>query len=182
MSRRFLAVLAAGMLAATPHILPAQLSTSISLAGGLSAPVAELANRVDAGYNLAGALSFGAPLIPLGVRLEVGYNAFNGKSTAFTTYTDHKIVSGTVNATLALGPTGASPYLIGGVGAYNRRFSAAAGTGSDRTAGGFNVGGGIRFPLGLISTFVEARYHQMLGNPGDFTDYRYVPVTFGINF
>lgn len=181
MTRRLLAVLLAGALATVPTALSAQLNTSFSLAGGLSAPVGDLADRVDAGYNLAGALSFGAPLVPVGVRLEVGYNGYNGK-TGIVSYTDTKIISGTANVTLALGPTSASPYLIGGVGAYNRRYSAAANTGSDRTSGGFNVGGGFRFPLGLISTFVEARYHQMLGNSTDGTNFRYVPVTFGINF
>ena len=170
------------LLAALPSALHAQLQTSVSVAGGLSVPVSSLGDRVDAGYNVAGALTFGAPLIPLGLRVEAAYNAFNGKSQALTTYTNTQIISGTVNATLALGPTGASPYLIGGVGAYNRRFSADAGTSSDRTTGGFNVGAGVRFPLGTMSTFVEARYHQMLGNPGDFTDYRYIPVTFGISF
>lgn len=181
-ARALLPALLATVLAALPATVHAQLHTSVSIAGGLSAPVNSLADRVDAGYNLAGALSFGAPLIPAGIRVEAAYNGFNGQSRTLTTYANTQIISGTVNATLALGPTGASPYLIGGVGAYNRRFSADAGTGSDRTTGGFNVGAGFRFPLGTMSTFVEARYHQMLGNPGDFTDYRYVPVTFGISF
>lgn len=181
MHRRILVALAAATLA-IPASATAQLNTSLSLAGGLSAPTGTLSNRVDAGYNLAGAVSFGAPLMPVGIRLEAAYNGFNGKTSGLVAYTNTKIISGTANATLALGPSGASPYVIGGVGAYNRRFDADAGTSSDRTTGGFNVGGGFRFPLGTISTFVEARYHQMLGSAGDGTDYRYIPVTFGINF
>lgn len=182
MTRRILVALVAGALATIPATLSAQLNTSLSIAGGLSAPVSTLADRVDAGYNLAGALAFGAPLMPIGIRLEGAYNGFNGKTSGLVSYTNTAIVSGTVNATLALGPTGASPYLIGGVGAYNRRFKADAGTSSDRTAGGFNGGIGFRFPLGTMSTFIEARYHQMLGSTADQTDYRYIPVTFGISF
>jgi opacity protein-like surface antigen len=181
MTRRLLAVLAAGALAAAPATAHAQLRTSFSLAGGLAAPVGDLADRVDAGYNLAGAVNLAAPLMPIGIRLELGYNGFNGRTSPIA-YTDHRIVSGTVNATLALGLTGASPYLIGGVGAYNRRYVAAAGTSSDRTAGGFNAGGGLRFPLGTVSTFIEARYHQMLGNTIDGTNYQFIPITVGVNF
>ncbi|MDB4879313.1 MAG: hypothetical protein JWL60_759 [Gemmatimonadetes bacterium] len=182
MPRCVLAVLLAGALAALPATAQAQLRTSLSLAGGVSVPVQELADRVDAGYNAAIGLSFGAPLSPVGVRLEAGINGFNGQSTGILTYTDHRILTGTANATLSLGPLGASPYLIGGVGAYQRHYVADAGTSSDRTSGGFNAGAGIRFPLGTMSTFIEARYHQMLGNAADGTSFRFVPVTFGINF
>lgn len=182
MHRRILVAIAASALAAAPAPLAAQLRTSVSVAGGISAPVSQFSDRADAGYNLAGALHLGAPLIPVGVRLEVGYNGFNGRTAGLTQYTNTAIVTGTANAVVALGPTGASPYLIGGVGAYNRRFKADGGTSSDRTAGGFNAGAGFRFPLGTMSTFVEARFHQMLGNAADQTDFRFIPVTFGISF
>lgn len=182
MIRLLPAVLLAGLLAAAPATLRAQLSTSLGVSGGLSVPLQTLADRADAGYNAAFGVSFGAPLVPVGIRLEVGVNGFTGRSTGLVTFTDTRIFTGTANATLALGAVGASPYLIGGVGAYRRQFVADAGTSSSRTAGGFNGGAGFRFPLGTISTFVEARYHQMLGNAADGTDYRFVPVTFGINF
>lgn len=180
---RFLpAALLAGLLSAAPAAVHAQLSTSLSVAGGLSVPVQTLADRADAGYNAALGLSFGAPLVPVGIRLEAGVNGFTGRTTGLLTFTDTRIFTGTANATLALGSLTSSPYLIGGVGAYNRRFVADAGTSSHRTVGGFNGGAGFRFPLGTISTFVEARYHHMLGNAADGTNYRFVPVTFGINF
>lgn len=182
MIRRLPAVLLAGLLSAAPIAAHSQMSTSLSVAGGLSVPLQTLADRGDAGYNAAAGLSFGAPLVPLGIRLEAGVNAFSGRSSGLVTFTDTRIFTGTANATLALGPLGASPYLIAGVGAYNRRFVADAGTSSHRTAGGFNAGAGFRFPLGTMSTFVEARYHQMLGNAVDGTNYRFMPVTFGINF
>ena len=182
MMRRLPAVLLAGLLSVAPTTAHAQFSTSLSVAGGLSVPLQELADRGDAGYNAALGVSFGAPLVPFGVRLEAGVNGFTGKSTGLLTFTDTRIFTGTANATLAMGSLASSPYLIAGVGAYRRQFVADAGTSSSRTAGGFNAGAGFRFPLGNISTFVEARYHQMLGNATDGTNYRFVPVTFGINF
>lgn len=182
MTSRLTAILLAAALATAPDVLQAQLNTSLSVAGGITAPVQALADRVDAGYNAAVALSVGAPLVPLGIRLEAGVNGFSGRSSGLVTFTDHRIFTGTANATLALGPLGASPYLIGGVGAYSRQYVADQGTSSRRTAAGFNGGAGFRFPLGTLSTFIEARYHRMLGNAGDGTNFRFVPVTFGINF
>jgi hypothetical protein len=181
MTRRLLTLLVVGAIAAAPSAASAQLSTSLSIAGGLSAPMSPLKDNTDAGYNVAAGLNLGAPLIPVGVRLEVGYNSFNFKK-AFLADGNVHILSGTANAVLSLGPTGASPYLIGGVGMYNRNASGTGVTSSGKTVGGVNGGAGFRFPLGVMSTFVEARYHKMLGNKADGTDYSYVPVTFGISF
>jgi len=177
MTRRLLAVLLAGTLAAVPTTLRAQLNSSFGIAAGLAAPVSDLGNVADAGYNLAAHLNLGAPLIPIGVRLEGAYNSFNGKSSLASTSQVH-ILSGTVNAQVALGPSGASPYVIGGVGLYKRSFTNTTTSNGDRTAGGFNLGAGLRFPLGVMSTFVEARYHKILGD----VDTQFVPITFGINF
>jgi hypothetical protein len=47
---------------------------------------------------------------------------------------------------------------------------------------GVNIGGGLRFPLGGLSTFLEARYHVMLGNTSDGTKYQFIPITFGVAF
>ena len=181
MTRRLLAVLIAGAFAATPSALHAQLKPSISVAGGIAVPLSDLADNVDAGYNLAGAVSFGAPLVPVGVRLEVGYNGFNGKSS-LTSTGKASILSGTVNATLALGPSGASPYLIGGVGMYRRQLTEQGFADDTKSVAGLNGGAGFRFPLGTMSTFVEARYHVLLGNKDDFTNISYIPITFGVNF
>lgn len=181
MTRKLLAVLILAALAATPTHAQAQLSTSFGVAGGLSAPMGDLKDITDAGYNLAAHVNLGAPLIPVGIRLELGYNSFNAKRILSTTG-KVKIISGTANATLALGPTGASPYLIGGVGIYNRDYTDVGTTSNSKSVGGVNGGAGFRFPLGVISTFIEARYHVMLGNTTDGTNLKFVPVTFGINF
>lgn len=187
MTRRLLAVLIAGAFALAPTALRAQASTSILVSGGLSLPLSDLSDQVNSGYNINLGLNIGAPIVPVGARLEVGYNSFDGKSGGAFSGGTARVISGTANAILNLGPTSAAPYLIGGLGIYNFRGSSTFGIGgtsvsSDATKAGVNVGGGLRFPLGGISTFLEARYHVMLGDRADFTNSQFIPITFGVQF
>ena len=159
-------------------ISSAQAQTSLFIAGGLNAPVGQLGDATDLGYVVAGGLNFGGTLAPIGVRLEgtfsdLGYQRGGG---------DIRLVSGTANAIFNLGNTRDAPYIIAGLGAYNR--SAGSGTfGYDgRTALGINGGAGLRFPLSGLSTFFEARYHIMLGNEAEGTNYQFIPIVFGISF
>lgn len=178
MTRRLLAVLAVGALLAAPSSSRAQ-STSILVSGGLSVPMSDLSDFSNSGYNVNVGLAFGAPLVPFGARIEGGFSSFDAKGGGSST----RIASATANGVLSLGTGGASPYLIGGVGIYNRRFSSDVLNASDsQTAAGVNVGGGIRFPLGGISTFLEARYHFMLGNSDQATNLQFIPISFGVQF
>ena len=169
MTRRLLAVLVAGLLTAAPAVSHAQ---SVSIAGGLALPVGDLADDVQSGFNGTIGLNFGAPLIPVGARIEGSYNGFNFKNNIDG---DVRVMSLTANAIVGMG----MPYLIGGVGYYDARVK--IGTLPDASDGGagFNIGAGLSFPLPSLSPFVEIRYHQMLG---DNDDIKFVPITFGIKF
>ena len=81
----------------------------ISLAGGLSQPNGDLSNGVGSGYNATLGFNFGAPLIPVGARIEGGLNGFNYKGGASG---DVRIMNVTANGIFNLG----MPYLIGGLG------------------------------------------------------------------
>ena len=178
MSRRLLAVLAAGALLAVPAAARAQ-SSSILVSGGLSVPMSDLSDAANSGYNVNLGVAFGAPLIPVGFRLEGGFSSFEAKTGGAST----RIASGTANAVLNLGPSGAAPYLIGGLGIYNRRLHSDVTDESDsRTSAGVNVGGGIRFPLGGLTTFLEARYHVILGSQEEGTNFQFIPISFGVQF
>jgi len=178
MSRRLLAVLAAGALLASPAAARAQ-SSSILVSGGLSVPMSDLSDYSNSGYNINLGVAFGAPIIPVGARIEGGFSSFDAKGGGATT----RIASATANAVLNLGPTGAAPYLIGGLGIYNRRFSSDfLNTADSKTSAGVNIGGGIRFPLGGLTTFLEARYHVMLGNQDEATNLQFIPISFGVQF
>ena len=175
MSKRLLAVLAAGLLAAAPAAVTAQ---SVSLAGGLSLPVSDLKDIAESGYNAAIGLNFGAPLLPFGARIEGAINGFNLKDNVNG---DVRILNVTANGIFNLG----MPYLIGGLGYYNRRIKideiGLRATDSEGAAG-INVGAGIRLPLGTLSPFAEIRYHAMLGSKDKGTNLQFIPITFGIQF
>ena len=175
MRRRFLFIATAMSLSATV----AQGQTAFLVAGGANAPVGHLGDITDIGYNASVGLNLGGTAVPVGARLEAAYSdlAYKGGGG------DVRIVSGTANALFNLGMTQGAPYLIAGVGAYNRNSgSSALGYGAGKTVAGVNGGAGLRFPLSGLSTFVEVRYHLMLGNSVDGTDYQFIPITFGISF
>ncbi|MEP6999954.1 MAG: hypothetical protein ABI969_05720 [bacterium] len=177
MTQRLLVIAITAALAAVPTAARAQVSFLV--AGGLNAPVGRLGDITDLGYNVTAGLNFGAPVVPIGVRLEGAYNGLGYKGGGG----DIRIISGTANAVFNLGTTREAPYLIGGVGAYNRSSgSSAVGYGGGKTAIGLNGGAGLRFPLNRFTTFFEARYHVMLGNAADGTNYQFIPITFGIAF
>jgi hypothetical protein len=188
MTRTLLLLLAAGAVAATPARATAQLSTGFSLAGGIAIPRGTGSNQVDNGYNVAAGLNIGAPLIPVGLRLEGAYNAFNAKGSTSGNSASQNVISATANGTFGLG----LPYLIGGIGYYSTKETGTSGGvtyNSDRAnALGLNGGVGLRFPLGVISTFAEIRYHKMMGSSNSnnlnlpSADVSYIPITFGINF
>lgn len=157
--------------------LPAQ--TSVDIAGGAAVPFGTLGDISDIGYNVSAGLNFGGTLLPVGLRFEGSYNGLGRKGGAG----DVRIINGTANAVFNVTTTRDAPYLIAGLGAYSRSISIGSlGYGSSRTVLGINAGGGLRFPLSGLSTFFEARYHLMLGNAADATNYQFVPITFGIMF
>ena len=192
MSRRLLAVLAIGALSLAPARAHAQVG--LSIAGGLSMPSGDFKSgnnigyKVDNGYNVAAGLNFSVPLMPLGLRVEGGYNSFklNGSTTANNA--TQTVASGTINGIFSLG----LPYVIGGVGYYSTagsyNTSTTSGTLDRDNAMGFNAGVGMRFPLGVLSTFAEIRYHKMMGSDNvnsankPAANVAFIPITFGINF
>ncbi len=179
MQTRLLALTAAALMLAPVHLSSAQ--TSISVAGGIALPVGTLGNATDNGYAVAAGINLGAPIVPVGARLEGGFASMSTTRGSG----DIRIISGTANAIFNISPSREAPYLIAGIGAYNRRASTSLGslTATDsRTAVGINGGAGLRFPLTGLSTYFEARYHVMLGNADEGTNYQFVPILFGITF
>ena len=176
LKRFFGSILVVARMASVPA-LHAQASLVVS--GGLNVPVGRLGDVTEIGYIVSGGLNLGGTSVPVGARLEgsysdLGYKDGNG---------DIRLISGTANAIFNLGTTRDAPYLIAGLGAYNRQSgNNSLGYGSGMTAVGINGGAGLRFPLNGLSTFFEARYHVILGNATDGTNYQFIPITFGISF
>jgi hypothetical protein len=144
---------------------------SAGLAGGVSLPQGDLADRADAGWHALGTLALSTLMQPLGLRLDVSYNRFGGG--------DQNVGSATLNATYRLPMTNSpmSPYLVSGLGAYRSDCSATDGCEAS-TKFGWNVGLGTKLYVGFRS-FLEARYHRT--RRGD-TSLSYFPLTLGLLF
>jgi hypothetical protein len=166
------AALIAGMLALSPQLSSGQ--ARFGVAGGLAVPVSDLGDDADMGYNVAASLNFGGTHVPIGARIEGAINGFSLKNFD----DDVRILDLTANAIANIGQQSNSPYLIGGLGIYNSKVATA----DSKSAVGINLGGGLRFPIGDLTTFFEARYHLMLGDRTDLANYQFIPITFGVVF
>ena len=163
------AVLVAGILALSPQVSSGQ--ARFGMSGGLAVPLSDLDDVAKPGYNVAASLHFGGTHVPIGGRVEGSLNGFSLDDGD----DDVRILNLTVNAVANFGQRPTSPYIIGGLGIYNSKV----GPFDSKNAIGVNLGGGLRFPVGDLVTFVEARYHLMLGNRSDFANLQYIPITFG---
>lgn len=150
----------------------------LSIAGGPSFPLGTLGDVVEMGYHaqVSGALSL--PLLPVGVRVDGMINRFPEAGDNF------QVLSGSVNAILSIPSIGITPYLIGGLGAYNSRFTDAGEPGHEHEEGsttnvGANIGAGVRLGLPGLSAFAEARLHNLFSE-GSHT--RFVPLSLGLSF
>lgn len=158
----------------------AHAQVGVGVSAGLSLPTGDFGDIVKSGYSVNGLVGFTMPLSPLGFRGEVGYNSWDGKTNAGLDGVTASSLSGTGNLVLQVpGMIVAKPYLIGGVGAHRFKLDAGGTNNAAETKFGWNVGAGLNFGLGTLSTMVEARYTTIQGNGGSV---HYVPITFGIMF
>ena len=102
--------------------------TSFSVAIGATAPMGDLADAVDLGYNATVGVGIKPPLAPLGLRFEGMFNSVEFKSPIDASL---RIMAVTANGTYTLMP---QLYAIGGVGMYNAKAS-TAGSSSDGIPG-----------------------------------------------
>lgn len=173
MLRRFAAALFGSALTTAP-LAASTAQTQLSVAGGVSAPVSDLGDIADMGYNIGIGLNFGGTRLPVGARLEGGLNGFGLKNSGQS----FRIATGTANAIVNFSQKSDSPYLIGGLGIYNSK----AGDFDADNAVGVNLGGGLRFPVGDIGTFLELRYHATLSDNQRGGRLQFIPITFGVVF
>ena len=152
----------------------AQSPARLGLDAGVTAPVSGYSSGKNLGYHLGLLVDVRIPAPVLGFRIDGAFSeiGYSGNSTKEDIWL--------LNANALLkAPTGRTvvPYAIGGFGIYNsRRILFLAGNAS--TDPGFNMGAGLRFERHDVTTFVEARYHQVSGDRG----IRILPITLGILF
>ncbi len=184
---KFIGTVAGLGIAVAMAATPAQGQLAFGLAAGATTPSGSLNDRQNLGYNGLATVQLAVPLFPLQLRADLQYNSFGGKDfinsfNAAVKGSDARVISGSVNGVFNLLPGPIKPYLIGGIGYYDTKFS---GNGSTRKVG-YNYGAGVKFGLTGASIFAEARMHQI--NDGAFdagggrTTARFIPVTVGIIF
>lgn len=159
----------------------AHAQAGVGVSAGISIPTGDFGKAFKSGYSVNGLFGFAMPMSPVGFRAEVGYNSWDGKSSVGLNGVTGSSLSGTGNVVLQVpGMIAAKPYLIGGLGYHHMKsdFGSALGTSTENKMG-WNIGGGLNFGLGTLSTMVEARYISVNTSGGSTT---YVPVTFGIMF
>ena len=155
-----------------------QRNFSVGLATGAVFPVGDLSDAYETGLHLDGLVETSSLAgLPFGVRGEVGFQRFaDGDETL-------RFLSGRVNAVIpfATAPD-ARPYLIAGGGVYNVKGELDHGGhthgGDAENLFGVNLGVGINYTLGGLSTFVEVRFHNVF----DDEALRFIPLSLGIRF
>jgi opacity protein-like surface antigen len=173
---RAAALFTLGALIVGPRAASAQRTiTTYNLAAGGALPTGAFGDVHETGFALIGGLGFAMPASPIRFRAEASYNQFNHKEP-FADVSSSRAGGFTGNAIYDF-PSGRgspTPYAIGGVGLYGTRDFDDADT---QWNVGWNLGGGIRFPLTGFSVYVEARYHSVSSANVSFT-----PITFGVVF
>jgi hypothetical protein len=165
-------VLTASLLVVGAQSAQAQLLPSLhfNVNAGAAMPMSDAGDVWNAGFRVGAGLEFRAPVVPVGLRIDGGYDRMGLKLDGSSKLS---ILSGTANAVLALPVM--PIYMVGGIGMYR----SDAGAGSTTTDLGFNVGMGLRLPLPMFAPFIEARLNQI---NGDGSNFRYVPIVAGIRF
>jgi opacity protein-like surface antigen len=173
---------------------------SFGISGGADFPVQDQADVYKTGWNGTAILMFGFGPSPVGLRVDGSYHELrtSDEVDAFFNDSNTRIISGTVD--LVVGPRNllVEPYFVGGVGVYDLRFKGQEITSgnafsSSTTRFGYNLGGGLSFPMGRGSRtriFVEARYTSISLNGDRFRDsinrggnrFTMVPVNLGFMF
>jgi hypothetical protein len=143
---------------------------------GLSAVTGSFGDRNDAGYSAGLGIGIRQGLSPLAFRAEGIYNEYSQKFAGSKAHATGL----TANAIYEFltGPTaGFVPYAIGGIGYYTTREPDPFFNVSSESNVGWNLGGGVRFPLSGFSVYAEARYHSVSN-----ADVQFAPIVFGVVF
>jgi opacity protein-like surface antigen len=166
----------AGMVAALAVVprLHAQ-STNFNIAAGLSLANSNFGDRNDAGYALIVGIGFTQRASPISIRAEGIYTEYDAKNSSDKSHAGG--ITGNVVYDFKSSPGAPiTLYAIGGIGLYStkeERFFDDSDTGV-----GWNLGGGLRFPLTGFSAYVEARYHSVSTTP----NVTFTPIVFGLRF
>ena len=168
---------ALALLLLCPGLVHAQSRTAIAIAAGPSIPVGRLRDTQNQGLDVNVGFIRGSDDSPLGLRLDLGYDRFPGKTVGTTKNPDRKVVSGTADFVFSTSGFTIKPYFLAGVGAFKMTPSEAS---KAKTRFGFDFGLGFTLPLANKAFFVEGRLNSI--SQHNAKPLRYLPVVLGILF
>jgi opacity protein-like surface antigen len=170
MIKRTAALFSLALLASTGSASVAQAQVSnplkFTVFAGAALPTGDMKDGVDLGYTVGAALDYRVPLSPFGVRAEGTYASFGAKDTGGAEDADLSDLGLNANAVIWL-PNAGSPvraYLTGGPSYSRIKVSASEGAVEASVTDnnwGFNVGAGLDFALGSLSTRLDVRYKRI---------------------
>jgi opacity protein-like surface antigen len=171
------------------------------ISGGADFPVSDQSDVYKTGWNGTALMAFNFGNSPFGMRVDGSYHELKTKDleSFFVGNGKTRIIDGTFDVVIGPRNRSVEPYFLAGGGAYDLRFE-----GQDITTGnafshsttrfGWNVGGGIAFPLGppegSSRFFIEARYTSVSVDVDEFSNsihtggsrFTFVPVNIGFVF
>jgi opacity protein-like surface antigen len=160
--------------------LSAQQGVRVGLGGGLVLPMGDYKKIDKMGWLIGGDVTYWLTGAPVGLRADLQYSQTSEKSGV----TPHKskILGGLAEVVYAFGTEAdqVRPYILGGVGYYNVKFT-VSGVSADESKVGFGGGAGVAFKVGTGSTrvFVEGKYVSVSTSGSSVT---FVPIRAGIRF
>lgn len=180
MNRMWLTVVGAVLLAATRA--PGQ-GVGYGAGGGVLVPISDYHDIDKAGWVVGADLTYWLASASIGIRLEGSYSQTSQRAGACCIDHQTKIAGGMVDIVYEFGTTEAPmrPYVLGGLGVYNLRFTATGFPASSDTRLGFGAGAGLAWRMGGGRTrlFVEGKITTFTVNHVQFAS---VPIRAGLRF
>jgi opacity protein-like surface antigen len=183
MKRSAFAVAAIALaLTASASTAQAQRPVSFGVAAGAAVPTGDLGDATSLGYNVTGSIGYSMPAMPVSFRVDGMFNQLSGKDFGGVTGPDLRIMALTANAAYTLPGVAVRPYVIAGAGMYSSKADVDGAESSSDF--GLNGGLGVRFALGGLSTYAEARLHNIFvkDDAGEKHNVQFSPISFGIQF
>ena len=182
-------LLASGKIAAQDASGPRS-PVQFGVMGGASFPVGDFSNDVNTGWNAGALLNFGMVNWPFGIRVDGSWNQFPQKGTSNAHL---RLIDATADAVFNFGTKSpAQFYALGGVGVYNFKITGNYNnldfSSGSTTKFGLNAGVGVKFKLGPLAPFVEARYHYVFSGDylantsGGTSKFQMIPISVGLTF
>jgi hypothetical protein len=159
---------------------------SLVISGGMTLPAADLADFHDAGFHYDASLILNIPGFPIALRPEFSLTQFKLKETSIIApgaddVTNMVALMGNIEL-----PLGGGLYVLAGGGILSLTVPETATNADERNSKkfSFDAGAGLRFALGGVRGFLEARIGAASYDAGKigFSKAQFIPVSFGLVF